>query len=101
MDGIGPVLNNATASVSPVAGAHVARPQGLSFGDAIKQALAQVSGMQNDSGELAKQFQLGNESVSLEETMISAQKASVGFQAAIQVRNRVVQAYTEIMNMNV
>ena len=101
MDAIGPLLSNTTVSSSPAASARAAKSDGLSFGEAIKQALSQVSEVQTNSVELARQFQLGNESVSLEETMIAAQKASVGFQAALQVRNRVVQAYSEIMNMNV
>jgi flagellar hook-basal body complex protein FliE len=45
--------------------------------------------------------QLGNPSVSLEETMVAMQKAQIGFQTALQVRNRMVQSYTEIMNMQV
>jgi flagellar hook-basal body complex protein FliE len=39
--------------------------------------------------------------VSIEETMVAMQKAQIGFQGAIQVRNRMVQAYTDIMNMQV
>jgi flagellar hook-basal body complex protein FliE len=39
--------------------------------------------------------------VSIEETMIAMQKAQIGFQGAIAVRNRLVQAYTDIMNMQV
>jgi hypothetical protein len=49
----------------------------------------------------AQQFQLGNPQVSLEDSVIAAQKASISFQAAVQFRNRVVQAYQEVMNMNV
>jgi flagellar hook-basal body complex protein FliE len=39
--------------------------------------------------------------VSLEETMVAMQKAQIGFQATLQVRNKLVQAYSEIMNMQV
>jgi len=45
--------------------------------------------------------QLGNPKVSLEETMLAMQKAQVGFQATLHVRNRMVQAYSDIMNMSV
>jgi flagellar hook-basal body complex protein FliE len=72
-----------------------------SFGDAIKQALNVVSTTQTKATGLAQEFQLGNPQVSLEDTVITAQKASLSFQAAVQFRNRVVQAYQEIMNMNV
>ena len=46
-------------------------------------------------------MQLENPAVSLEETMIAMQKAQIGFQATMQVRNRLVQAYTDVMNMQV
>ena len=46
-------------------------------------------------------MQLGNPTVSLEETMVAMQKSQIGFQAALQVRNRLVQAYSDIMNMQV
>jgi len=72
-----------------------------SFGDAIKQALQVVNGSQVKATEMAKEFQLGNPQVSLEDTVVAAQKASLTFQAAVQFRNRVVQAYQEIMSMNV
>ena len=49
----------------------------------------------------ADAVQLGDASVSLEETMVTMQKAQIGFQATLQVRNRLVQAYTDIMNMQV
>jgi flagellar hook-basal body complex protein FliE len=44
---------------------------------------------------------MDNPKVSLEETMVSIQKAQIGFQAALHVRNRMVQAYSDIMNMQV
>jgi flagellar hook-basal body complex protein FliE len=50
---------------------------------------------------LQRKFQSGADGVSLEETMISMQKAQIGFQAALAVRNRLVSAYTDIMNMSV
>ena len=50
---------------------------------------------------LQRELQLDNPSVSLEQTMVAMQKAQLGFQATLQVRNRLVQAYSEIMNMQV
>lgn len=72
-----------------------------SFQSAMTQALRQVSDAQNEASTLQQEFQLGNSSVSLEETMVSAEKARLGFTAALSVRNRLVQAYSEIMNMQV
>jgi flagellar hook-basal body complex protein FliE len=71
------------------------------FGTAMASALKQVSDMQNESTRLQDQLQLGNPTVSLEQTMVQMQKAQVGFQAVISVRNRLVQSYTDIMNMQV
>lgn len=75
-------------------------PQG-SFSVAFSQALQDVSKVQNESSELQKQVQLDNPDVSLEETMLAMQKAQIGFQSVLHVRNRFVQAYTDIMNMQV
>jgi flagellar hook-basal body complex protein FliE len=50
---------------------------------------------------MQREVQIDNPTVSLEETMVAMQRAQVGFQAALQVRNRLVQAYSEIMNMQV
>jgi flagellar hook-basal body complex protein FliE len=72
-----------------------------SFGEAINDALNNVSAAQGDASTLSREFQLENPNVSLEETMIALQKASLGFQAAVQVRNKLVTAYNDIMNMQV
>jgi flagellar hook-basal body complex protein FliE len=50
---------------------------------------------------MQKAFVMGDERASLSDTMIAMQKASINFQAAVQVRNKVVQAYNDIMNMQV
>lgn len=74
---------------------------GADFGDAMAQALKSVSAAQNESGRLQREVQLDNPTVSLEETMVAMQKAQIGFQATLQVRNKLVQAYSDIMNMQV
>lgn len=71
------------------------------FSTAFKDALQSISEAQNRASGLQREVQLENPAVSLEETMVSMQKAQVGFQAALHVRNRLVQAYTDIMNMQV
>jgi flagellar hook-basal body complex protein FliE len=98
-----------TSSTTPMAGAGMARraamPQAegndVGFSGALKGALQSVSAAQNKSADLQKEVQLENPSVSLEETMVAIQKAQIGFQATLHVRNRMVQAYTDIMNMQV
>lgn len=74
---------------------------GASFGDAMTQAMKSVSAAQNEAGRLQREVQLDNPTVSLEETMVAMQKAQIGFQATLQVRNRLVSAYSEVMNMQV
>ena len=74
---------------------------GANFGDAMRAALNNISAAQARSSELQNQVQLGNPNVSLEETMLAMQKAQIGFQAALHVRNRMMQAYTDVMNMQV
>lgn len=83
------------------AGAAVAETPEAGFTGALKGALKSVSAAQNEASNLQKQVQLENPSVSLEETMVAIQKAQIGFQATLHVRNRLVQAYTDIMNMQV
>ncbi len=74
---------------------------GTGFADNFKSALQSVSASQNKVSELQNELQMGNPNVSLEETMLAMQKAQIGFQATLNVRNRMVQAYTDIMNMSV
>lgn len=69
--------------------------------NAFKNALKAVSEAQNQSDALQKEVTLENPKVSLEETMVAIQKAQIGFQATLNVRNRMVQAYSDIMNMQV
>jgi flagellar hook-basal body complex protein FliE len=71
------------------------------FRSAMVQALQDVSRDQLDAERLQRELSLDNPKVSLEQTMLAMNKAQIGFQATLQVRNRLVQAYTEIMNMQV
>ncbi|MDP3577819.1 flagellar hook-basal body complex protein FliE [Methyloversatilis sp.] len=74
---------------------------GQGFPGEFKAALQSVSEAQNFASTLQKQVQMENPKVSLEETMVAIQKAQIGFQATLHVRNRMVQAYSDIMNMQV
>lgn len=71
------------------------------FQAAMASAVVQVSQSQLEAQRLQRELQLGNPNVSLEETMVAMQKAQIGFQSTLSVRNRMVQAYTDIMNMQV
>ena len=71
------------------------------FAQALGRALGAVSQAQNDAAALQREVQLDNPTVSLEQTLVAMQKAQIGFQATLQVRNRLVQAYSDVMNMQV
>jgi flagellar hook-basal body complex protein FliE len=75
--------------------------EGAGFQQALTQALGSVSQSQNEATRLQREVQMDNPSVSLEETMVAMQKSQIGFQATLAVRNRLVAAYSEIMNMQV
>jgi flagellar hook-basal body complex protein FliE len=91
-----------TSGVSGVAGVKAAPAGGsASFSNVLKNALQSVSESQNEVNTLQRDYQLNKPGVSLEQTMIAMQKAQIEFQAAVTVRNRLVSAYTDIMNMSV
>lgn len=85
----------------PLAGKPAAGVGAPSFQQAMTDALQGVSSSQNEANRLEREVQLDNPTVSLEQTMVAMQKAQIGFQAVLQVRNRMVQAYSDIMNMQV
>jgi flagellar hook-basal body complex protein FliE len=75
--------------------------QGGSFRTAMADALQSVSNNQTQADRLQRELTLDNPNVSVEQTVMAMQKAQIGFQAALQVRNRLAQAYSDIMNMQV
>ncbi|MDY0831268.1 MULTISPECIES: flagellar hook-basal body complex protein FliE [Pseudomonas] len=72
-----------------------------SFADMLGQAINKVSDTQQASSQLATAFEIGKSGVDLTDVMVASQKASVSFQALTQVRNKLVQAYQDIMQMPV
>jgi flagellar hook-basal body complex protein FliE len=72
-----------------------------SFQTSFSSALNSISKAQATASTMQREVQFDNPTVSLEETMVAMQKAQLGFQSAVQVRNKLVQAYTDIMNMQV
>lgn len=71
------------------------------FTDVLKHAVDAVNEQQQQADNLATAFQKGDPNVQMSQVMLSLQKASVSFQAMVEVRNRLVSAYQEIMNMQV
>jgi|TARA_R110001599_G_scaffold83628_1_gene224623 flagellar hook-basal body complex protein FliE len=71
------------------------------FSDLLSKAVNTVSETQQKSGAMTTAYVQGDPSVSLSQVMVQSQKSSVSFQALTQVRNKVVQAYEDIMKMPV
>ena len=100
---INPLSSQALTGLGGLASKRPAGTGGVDGGFAgnFKNALQAVSQAQNEVSAMRKDFSLENPEVSLEQVMIAGEKAKLGFTAAIGVRNRLVQAYSEIMNMQV
>lgn len=89
----------AAAGGSPADGG--AGPEGANFSDMLSRAVNSVNDAQQESATLKEAFQRGDESVDISRVMIASQKASIEFQLMMQVRNRLVSAYQDIMNMQI
>ncbi|AYC32524.1 flagellar hook-basal body complex protein FliE [Pseudomonas cavernae] len=79
----------------------VPEPGAPSFSDMLGQAVNKVNETQQTSTQMAEAFEIGKSGIDLTDVMIASQKASVSFQAMTQVRNKLVQAYQDIMQMPV
>ncbi len=73
----------------------------VNFSEKLQAAVDQVNNAQLNAGKMSEQFVSDQSNVDLHEVMISLQKANVSFQSMVQVRNKLVTAYQEIMNMQV
>jgi flagellar hook-basal body complex protein FliE len=71
----------------------------LNFGALLANSMQQVNGLQQGAAELATAFEQGTPGVDITRVMVEAQKASLSFRAMTEVRNRLVSAYQEVMNM--
>lgn len=71
------------------------------FGVMLKSALGNVNNLQAETSALRTRIEMGDPDVSLAQVMIAAQKSSLAFEATVQVRNKMVEAYKDIMAMPV
>jgi flagellar hook-basal body complex protein FliE len=74
---------------------------GENFSTLLKQSIDKVNDLQNTTADLSKAFELGDPKVSLAEVMIAKQKSGIAFQSVLQVRNKLLEAYKEVMSMQV
>ena len=92
----------AQGGVNPLASGKTAGVAGKpDFAQALKTTLDQVNSSQTKAEQLGQRFAAGDDNVNLSDVMISMQKANISFQATVQVRNKLVSAYQDIMNMQV
>jgi flagellar hook-basal body complex protein FliE len=82
-------------------GGSATNPPVKGFGELFQSAISSVNDTQQQAKSLATSFEQGDPKVSLAQVMVASQKASVSFQALTQVRNHLVEAYKDIMNMPV
>lgn len=94
-------VNNALAAAGVKGPSEIGAAGRVDFGAALKAALDQVNGMQSQAETLGKRFAMGDDTVHLSDVMIAGQKASIAFQATVQVRNKLTSAYHDVMNMPV
>ncbi|HAI59017.1 MAG TPA: flagellar hook-basal body complex protein FliE [Xanthomonadaceae bacterium] len=89
-------IGGVPAAGAPAGASAVGAP---SFGDALGSALRRVNGLQAETRELQAAFERGEPGADLARVMVAAQASSVAFRATVEVRNRLVQAYQDVMNM--
>lgn len=71
------------------------------FSDMLSQAVGSVNELQQTSSDMKTAYEMGDPNMDISRVMIASEKASISFEALTQVRNRVVKAYEDIMNMPV
>ena len=92
--GVTPLTPKPTAGATGASGT-------TDFAAVLKSSLDGVAQMQSHAESLQQAFVLGDNNVNLSDVMINSQKANIAFQTTVQVRNKVIAAYNDIMNMQV
>jgi len=91
----------AQAAVAPTLASSQPTPSQKDFAAMLKSAVDEVNTAQMDARMLTRQFEAGDPDVNLQDVVLSLQKASLSFQTMVQVRNRLVSAYQDIISMQV
>ena len=101
MDQLLSELRSAAALASGKPADNSAPAGGPDFAQLLKSTIDQVSAAQVDARRMAEDFSSGQNEVNLQDVMINLQKANLSFQQMVQVRNKLVSAYHDIMNIQV
>ena len=95
-------MRQLSAQVRPAETALKAAPAAQAdFGALLKQSIAAVGDSQATAGRMAAAFERGDQGADLARTMVAIQKADLSLRAMTEVRNKLVDAYKDIMNMPV
>jgi flagellar hook-basal body complex protein FliE len=94
-------MRSLQARASGVGESPAATSQPSDFANLMKNSVDHVSTMQNQATALANAYEAGDKSIDLTKVMLEVQKASLAFHAMTEVRNKLVDAYTQVMNMSV
>ena len=94
-------LRSASSLASGKSVGNSAPADGPDFAQVLKNTIDQVNAAQQDAQQMAADFSSGQSEVNLQDVMINLQKANLSFQQMVQVRNRLVSAYHDIMNIQV
>ena len=95
-------MRQLSAQVRPAETAFKAAPAAQAdFGALLKQSISAVGQNQMEAGRMAASFERGDAGADLGRTMVSIQKADLSLRARTEVRNKLVDAYKDIMNMPV
>ena len=89
------------ARAQATGGAEVEQAAQGNFGELLQKSINAVNETQQTAGSLRTSFEQGRDGVDIAEVMIAAQKSSVSFEAMVAVRNKLVEAYKDVMNMPV
>lgn len=92
---------NATSALAAGKSAPAAEAGSADFAGMLKDAVEGVNAAQQGADKLAQAFQLGEPEANIQDVMVSLQKANLSFQTMVQVRNKLVAAYQDVMNMQV
>ena len=102
---ISQVLAEMRALQARASGAPMEAPQSIAgpseFANMMMSQVDNVAKMQNSAHALANSYEAGDKSVDLTKVMLEVQKAGLAFHAMTEVRNKLIDAYTQVMNMSV
>ena len=88
-------------NLSVAAGSNVPEvaSEGIDFGSILKQTINDVNEKQKVARNMKAAFEGGDKTMNLAEVMVASQKADVSSKGMLQVRNKLVEAYKDVMNM--